>query len=240
MSSNDMRNPPSATTTTFSHTAGAERATAALSERTSWETNKVLRQTYRLLALTLGFSALTASASVALNLPHPGLLLTLVGYFGLLAFTAWQRNSALGLVGVFALTGFMGLTLGPLLSVMLTQAPSAVALAFGTTAAIFLGLSAWARSGSAPNMLGFGNFLFVGILTAFCLGLAALFLNLPTLALAVSGLFVLLMCGLILFETQNILRGGETNYIMATVTLFVSIYNLFTSLLHIFGFLGDE
>lgn len=236
----DLRNPNA--------TAIAQPARAAETSRTAPDTvsaptaaaQHVLKQTYRLLGLTLAFSALTATASIALSLPHPGLILTLVGYFGLLALTAWQRNSVWGLVGVFALTGFMGLTMGPLLSAMLAQAPTAVALAFGTTAAVFFGLSAWARTGNAPDMLRFGNFLFVGILTAFCLGLAAIFMELPALALGVSGLFVLLMSGLILFETQNILRGGETNYIMATVTLFVSIYNLFTSLLHIFGFLSDE
>jgi len=89
-------------------------------------------------------------------------------------------------------------------------------------------------------MLKLGNFLFIGILTAFCLGLGAVFFEIPALSLAVSGLFVLLMSGLIMYETQNILSGGETNYIMATVTLFVAIFNLFVSLLQLFGFFGGE
>ena len=202
----------------------------------------VLRNTYRLLSLTLAFSAVTAVGTAALGLPHPGLLLTLAGYFGLLFLTSYLRNSAWGLASVFALTGFMGYTLGPLLGAYLALPNGAmtVGLAMGLTGTIFLALSAYARSERAVDMLRFGNFLFVGILTAFGLGLAAVFMELPMLSLAVSGVFVLLMSGLIMYETQNIVRGGETNYIMATVTLFVSIYNLFASLLHLLGFMGGE
>ncbi len=202
----------------------------------------VLRNTYRLLSLTLAFSAVTAVTSAALQLPHPGLLLTLAGYFGLLFLTSYLRNSAWGLASVFALTGFMGYTLGPILSAYLSlpNGPALVATAMGVTGVVFLGLSAYARSDRAPDMLRFGTFLFVGILAAFGLGLAAIFFSLPALSLAVSGLFVMLMCGLIMYETQNIVRGGETNYIMATVTLFVAVFNLFTSLLHLLGFMGDE
>jgi modulator of FtsH protease len=202
----------------------------------------VLRNTYRLLAMTLAFSALTAWATALLQLPHPGLILTLAGYFGLLFATTRLRNSGWGLVSVFALTGFMGYTLGPLLNAYLALANGSelIVTAMGATAVAFLGLSRYARSTAALDMLRFGTFLFVGVLTAFCLGLAAYFLQLPGLALAVSGLFVLLMSGLIIYETQNILRGGETNYIMATVTLFVALYNLFASLLHLLGFLGSD
>ena len=195
-----------------------------------------------MLALTLGFSAVVASVSAALKLPHPGLLLTLGGYFGLLFLTSYLRNSAWGLLSVFALTGFMGYTLGPLLAAYLTLANGAslVAVAMSTTAVVFFGLSAYARSERAVDMLKFGTFLFVGVLTAFVLALAAIFFELPALSLAVSGMFVLLMAGLIMYETQNIVRGGETNYIMATVTLYVAIYNLFTSLLHLLGVFGGE
>lgn len=204
--------------------------------------HQVLRNTYRLLSLTLAFSALTALGAAALRLPTPGLILTLAGYFGLLFLTARLRNSAWGLASVFALTGFMGYTLGPMLNayLALSNGPALVATAMGTTGVVFMGLSAYARSSRAVNMLRFGTFLFVGILTAFALGLAAFFFELPALSLAVSGLFVMLMCGLIMYETQNIIGGGEANYIMATVTLFVAVFNLFTSLLQIFGFLGGE
>lgn len=203
---------------------------------------RVLRNTYRLLSMTLVFSAVTALGSAALGLPSPGLVLTLAGYFGLLFLTSYLRNSAWGLVSVFALTGFMGYTLGPILNLYLASSSgtSIVGTAMGLTGLVFLGLSAYARSGMAVNMLNKGTFLFVGILTAFGLGLAAIFFQMPALSLAVSALFVLLMSGLIVYETQNIIAGGETNYIMATVTLFVAVFNLFTSLMHLLGFLGGD
>lgn len=204
--------------------------------------SSVLRNTYRLLAMTLAFSAVVAGVSAALRLPHPGIMLTLAGYFGLLFLTSHLRNSAWGLVSVFALTGFMGYTLGPIIGAYLSLpgGPDIVLTAMGATAVIFLGLSWYARRDSAPDMSRFGSFLMIGILTAFALGLAAYFLSMPALSLAVSAMFILLMSGLIMFQTQAIVRGGETNYIMATVTLFVSIYNLFASLLQILGFLGGE
>ena len=203
--------------------------------------NTVLRNTYWLLSLTLAFAALTAGFSMALNLPHPGLLLTLVGYFGLLFLTSHFRNSALGLVCVFALTGFMGYTLGPILSAYMGASGGAqiVMTAFAGTGAIFLGLSGYALM-TRRDFSFLGGMLLVGILVAFLAGLAAMFFDMPSLSLAVSAMFVLLMSGLILYETQQIARGGETNYIMATVTLFVSIFNLFTSLLHLLGFASQE
>lgn len=200
-------------------------------------TNRVLRNTYLLLALTLAFSALTAGASAALNLPHPGMLITLVGYFGLLFLTTKLRNSGLGLVSVFALTGFMGYTLGPIVSAYLAlpNGHQLVMTAMGGTAAIFLGLSGYALV-SRKDFSYMGGFLMVGILVAFLAGLAAVFFSIPALSLTVSAAFILLMAGLILFETSRIIHGGEDNYIMATVSLYVSIYNLFLSLLHILGF----
>jgi modulator of FtsH protease len=205
-------------------------------------TNKVLRNTYLLLSATLAFSALMAGIALAFGLPHPGLLITLIGYFGLLFAVHRTANRALGLFFVFALTGFMGYTLGPIIGHYLTAIPnghSVVINAFGITAAAFIGLSAFAvRSGRRFSFMG--GFLFVGILTAFLLGLAAVFFDMPTLALAVSGMFVLLMAGLILYQTAEIVHGGETNYILATVTLYVSIYNLFSSLMHLLGAAAGE
>mgnify|MGYP001828032609 CR=1 FL=1 len=204
-------------------------------------TNRVLRNTYALLALTLLFSALTAGISMALKLPHPGLLLTLAGYFGLLFLTTRYRNSAIGLAMVFALTGFMGYTLGPLLNayLSLSNGPQLVMTALGGTGLIFLGLSGYALV-SRKDFSFMGGFLMVGILVGFLAGLGAVFLEIPGLALAVSAMFVLLMAGLILYETSNIIHGGETNYIMATVTLYVAIYNLFTSLLHLLGAMSTQ
>lgn len=218
--------------------------TVVRSKSPTWsgvETNKVLRNTYSLLSMTLIFSAITAGISMAMNLPHPGLLLTLLGYFGLLFATTKFRNSGLGLVFVFALTGFMGLTMGPLLSAYLSLANGGqlVMMAMGATGAVFIGLSGYTLI-SRKNFSFMGSFLMVGILVAFLAGLGGILFEMPTLSLAVSGMFVLLMSGLILYETSNIIHGGETNYIMATVTLFVSIFNLFTSLLHLFGVMGGQ
>ena len=205
------------------------------------ETNKVIRNTYMLLSLTLAFSALTAGAAMALNLPHPGLIVTLVGYFGLLFLTAKFKNSTAGLGFVFALTGFMGYTLGPIISnyLSLPNGGQIVMTAMGATAAVFLGLSGYALS-SRKDFSFMGGFLMAGILVAFLAGLGAIFFEMPALSLAVSAMFVLLMAGLILYETSNIIHGGETNYIMATVTLFVAIFNLFTSLLHLLGFMNNN
>ena len=203
--------------------------------------NKVIRNTYSLLSMTLMFSAVTAGASMALNLPHPGLLLTLGGYFGLLFLTSKYRDTGLGLAFVFALTGFMGYTLGPILNsyMALSNGSQIVMTAMGGTGAIFLGLSGYALT-SRKDFSFMGGFLLTGILVAFLAGLGAMFFEMPGLSLAVSAMFVLLMSGLILYETSNIIHGGETNYIMATVTLYVSIFNLFTSLLHLLGFMGGD
>ena len=204
-------------------------------------TNKVIRNTYMLLSMTLLFSALIAGVSVALKMPHPGLILTLVGYFGLLFVTTKLRDSGWGLVSVFALTGFMGYTLGPIIShyLSLANGGQTVMMAMAGTGAIFLGLSGYALT-TRKDFSFMGGFLMVGILLAFLAGLAAIFFEIPALSLTVSAAFVLLMSGLILYETSNIIHGGETNYVMATVTLFVSIFNLFTSLLHLLGFANSS
>jgi len=204
-------------------------------------TNKVIRNTYILLSMTLLFSAVTAGLSMALNLPHPGLLLTMVGYFGLLFLTNKFRNSSMGLVFVFALTGFMGVTLGPLLNMYLSlpNGDQLVMTALGATGVIFLSLSGYALS-SRKDFSFMGAFLMVGILVAFLAGLASVFFTMPGLSLAVSAMFVLLMSGLILYQTSALVNGGETNYIMATVTLYISIYNLFVSLLHLLGAFGGD
>jgi modulator of FtsH protease len=217
-------------------TARAQAPASALA------TNKVLRNTYLLLSATLAFSAIAAGVAYALELPYLGPWITLAGYFALLFAVHKTADSAWGLLSVFALTGFMGYTLGPIISYYVTAIPdghSVVMSAFGITAVAFLGLSAYAvRSGRRFSFMG--GFLFVGILTAFILGIVAYVFNLQALSLAVSGMFVLLMSGLILYETGEIVHGGETNYIHATVTLYVSIYNLFTSLLHLLGMAGDD
>lgn len=203
--------------------------------------NRVIRNTYMLLSATLAFSALTAGASMALKLPHPGMLLTLVGFYGLLFAVTRLQNSGWGILAVFGLTGFMGYTLGPIVShyLGLPNGGQTVMMAMGGTAAIFLGLSGYALS-TRKDFSYMGGFLAVGVLVAFLAGLAAVFFQIPALSLTVSAAFVLLMSGMILYETSNIIHGGETNYVMATVSLFVSIYNLFLSLLQLLGFASSN
>ena len=216
-------------------------STMTRSEASVLSTNKVIRNTYMLLSLTLAFSALMAAISMSMGAPRLGIVVTLVGYFGLLFATSKFRNSGLGVLFVFALTGFMGFTLGPIISAYLSMpnGSSIVMQAMAGTAAIFLGLSAYAVT-TKKDFSFMGGFLMVGILVAFLAGLGAMFFQIPALSLTVSAAFVMLMSGLILYETSNIINGGETNYVMATVTLFVSIFNLFTSLLHLLGFMNND
>jgi len=204
-------------------------------------TNKVIRNTYTLLSMTLLFSALTAGIAVMTNMPFINPIITLVGYFGLLFLTTRFRNSGLGLLCVFALTGFMGLTLGPIISAYLSlpNGGQIVMTAMGGTGVIFLGLSGYALT-TRKDFSFIGGFLMVGILVAFLASLASLFLTLPGLSLAVAAMFILLMSGMILYQTSQIIHGGETNYIMATVSLYIAIYNLFISLLQLLGLFNDE
>jgi len=215
--------------------------TVIRSEQSVLATNKVLRNTYALLAMTLLFSAACAGTAMALKLPPFGMLVTFIGYFGLLFLTTRFANSGLGLLFVFALTGFMGMTLGPIISLYLHMpgGDQIVMTAMGGTGVIFLGLSGYVLT-TRKDFSFIGGFLMIGILVAFLAGLGAFFFHMPALSLAVSAMFVLLMSGLILYQTSEIIHGGETNYILATVTLFISIYNLFLSLLQLLGALGDE
>lgn len=202
---------------------------------------RVLRNTYALLAMTLLFSAGVAVATLTFELPAPGLIVTLAGYFGLLYAVHKLQNSVWALPAVFALTGFMGYTLGPLLSQALAMpnGAQAVTLALATTGATFLTLSAYVLL-TKRDFSFMGGFLFAGMVVALIAGLAAVLLDMPSLALAVSAMVALLSAGLILFETSNIVNGGETNYVMATVSLYVSVFNLFTSLLTLFGLGGSN
>ncbi len=215
------------------------RSTTVISrpESSILATNKVLRNTYLLLSMTLLFSAATAGLAMTLNLAPFGMLSTFIGFYGLLFLTTKYSNSALGLLFVFALTGFMGLTLGPILSFYLhafANGHELVIMALGGTGAIFLGLSAYALT-SRKDFSYLGGFLMVGVLVAFLAGIGAIVFAIPALSLAVSAMFILLMSGMILLQTSQIINGGERNYILATISLYVSIYNLFLSLLQILG-----
>jgi len=206
------------------------------------EINSVLKNTYMLLSMTLLFSALMAGVAMALQVPPLGLIITLVGWFGLLFLTTKFRNSALGLPLVFAFTGFLGFTIGPIVSIYMNALPNGgqvVMTALGGTGIIFIGLSAYVLV-TRKDFSFIGGMLMVGILVAFIAGIGGAVFQLPSLSLAVSAMFVLLMSGLILYQTSAIVHGGERNYIMATITLYITIYNLFLSLLHIFGLFSDD
>ena len=217
-------------------------STAARLEASIIETNKVLRNTYMLLGMTLAFSALTAGVSMAINLPYSmGLVLSLIG-FGLLFVVHRMADSAKGLPAIFAFTGVLGAALGPMLNhyVALSGGPQLVMQALGGTAIVFFGLSAYALQ-SKRDFSAMTGFLVTGLIVAIVAMIANIFLAIPALSLTISSVVVLIMSGLILADTSRIIRGGETNYIRATVGLDLSIYNLFTSLLHLLGaFGGDE
>lgn len=202
---------------------------------------RVLRNAYALLAMTLLFSAAVATLGVALQWPAPGLLLSLAGSFGLLFLVHALRNSGWALPAVFAFTGFMGYTIGPLIARTLAWPGGAqwVALALGATGLATLALSAWALN-SRRDFSAWGGLLFAGLIVALVAGLAAAFLQIPALGLTVSAMVALLAAGMILVETSRIVHGGETNYVMAAVGLYVSIFNLFSSLLALFGIGGGD
>jgi modulator of FtsH protease len=223
----------------FNGVAASGGASAAGSLPSSAQ--RVLRNTYALLSMTLLFSAAVAATGVVLRLPAPGVIITLVGYFALLFAVYKLRNSGWALPAVFALTGFMGYTLGPLLthSLSLPGGSQTIGMALGATGATFLAMSGWALV-SKRDFSFMGGFLFAGMVIALLLGLAAIFFQIPALALAVSAMVALLSAAMILFETSRIVNGGETNYVMATVGLYVSLFNLFTSLLSLFGIGGSS
>ena len=203
------------------------------------ETSKVLRNTYALLAMTLGFSGLVAFAAQQAHVPHPGLLLTLVGFYGLYFLTMKLRNSAWGLLSTFALTGFMGYTLGPILNRYMGLANGAelIVSAFTMTAVVFGGLSAYVLV-TRKDMSFLSGFLTVGFFVLLGGSIAAMLFHLSALQLALSAGFVLFSSAAILWQTSEIVQGGERNYIMATISLYVSIYNLFLSLLQLLGIMG--
>ena len=198
-------------------------------------TNKVLRNTYLLLAMTFLFSAATAYASFASQAQHLNPILFIVGVYGLMFLTNILRNSVWGIVSVFAFTGFMGYALGPILNFYISHfsnGPQIIATAFGGTGIIFFGLSAYVLT-TRKDFSYLGGFLFIAVMLAFLAMIASIFFQIPALNLAISAAFVLISSGLILFQTSEIIHGGETNYITTTVSLFVSIYNLFISLLNL-------
>lgn len=210
-------------------------------ESTALDANvaKVLRNTYLLLSVTLAFSAVMAGVAMAINAPYFGLW-TLLPYFICLWMVEKNKNNGSGIVWVFALTGWMGFTLGPILSMFLAvKGAEPIVMALGSTALIFFASSAYVLT-TKKNLNFMTGFLMTGMLVAFVAAIANYFLQIPALALTVSAVFAFLSSAIIMWQTSAIIHGGERNYISATVTLFVMIYNLFVSLLQIFGIMGDD
>ncbi len=203
-------------------------------------THKVLRNTYFLLGLTLAFSAVTATLSTVYALPSPGLILMLVGFYGLMFLTYRLANSPAGIAAAFASTGFLGYCLGPILSSFLSAGMGdVIAMALGGTALVFFCCSAYVLT-TRRDMSFLGGMMMAGFVVLLVAVVANLFLQLPALHLAISALFILFSAGAILWETSNIIHGGETNYIRATVGLYVSLYNIFVSLLSLLGFANRD
>lgn len=199
--------------------------------------NKLLRNTYSLLAMTLLFSALTGGVSMALGVGHGvGLVASLVAMALIWFVLPRTANSAAGLGVVFAITGLLGFGLGPMLTqyLKLSNGSELVMTALGGTGVIFLGLSAYALT-TRRDFSFMGGFLFVGMLLVLGASLLNIFLQMPVMSLVIPGAVVLLMSGFILFDTSRIINGGETNYVMATISLYLNIFNLFVSLLQLLG-----
>lgn len=212
------------------------------SSASALQTNKVLRNTYMLLGMTLLFSAFTAALSVALRMPPMTYLLSIGGAF-LLMWLVLPRtaDSSAGLATVFGITGLLGFALGPMLTMYLSlpNGPQLVMTALGGTAVIFLSLSAYALT-TKRDFSFMGGFLMVGFMVVLIAALANIFLAMPALSLALSAAIIMIMSGFILWDTSRIIHGGETNYIHATVQLYLNIFNIFINLLALLGFASDD
>lgn len=208
----------------------------------SIETNRVLRNTYFLLSLTLLFSAASAWYAMASNAQPLGIIILLIGMFGLYFLTIATRNSGWGILSIFAYTGFMGYSIGPILNFYIkgfSNGPQLIITALGATAVVFVGLSGYTLM-SRKNFSYLAGVIGIGALVAFLVGIGAILFHLPMLQLVTSGAFALISAGYILFTTSAIIHGGERNYIMATIMLYVAIFNLFVSLLNLLGALSGN
>lgn len=209
-------------------------------EESLLSTHKVLRNTYFLLGLTMAFSAVVAYISMSLNLPYPNLIVLLVGFYGLLFVTNRLANSAWGILAAFAFTGFMGYTIGPILNMYVARGmEDLIMLAFAGTAIVFFACSAYVLT--TKKDMSFLSTAIFSLFIVLLLGIvASFFFQIPALAVGISALFVVFSTMTILYETSNIIHGGEINYIRATVSIYVSIYNLFISLLRLLSIFSSD
>lgn len=211
------------------------------SKSSAIEINKVLKNTYMLLSMTLAFSAVTAGISMAMNLPHGAALIMTLVAFGLMFVVNKKADSASGIYWIFAFTGLMGASLGPMLNAYaaMPNGASLIMQALGGTALIFFALSAYALT-SKKDFSFMGGFLMVGLIVAVVAMIANMFFQIPALSLAISAAIIMIMSGLILYDTSRIINGGERNYIRATISLYLNIYNIFVHLLSLLGVLGSD
>jgi len=204
------------------------------------QTNKVIRNTYILLSMTLVFSGFTAFLGVASGIGHGAALVADIVAIALLWFVLPRTaNSAAGIPVIFAFTGLLGFGLGPVLNYYLAVNPSIVMTALGGTGVIFLGLSGYALT-TRKDFSFLGGFVMVGMLVVLAAAILNIFLGMPALFLAVNAAIIMIMSAFILWETSTLIHGGETNYIMATAGLFLSILNMFQALLHLLGAFNDD
>lgn len=198
--------------------------------------HNVLRNTYFLLGMTLTFSAIIATLSTVFSFPSPGIIITLIGFYGLMFLTYKLSNSIAGIFSTFAFTGFLGYCLGPILNNFIISGMSdVIAISLGGTALVFFCCSAWVLL-TNKDMSFLNGMMITGIVVLMLFTIINLFLKLPLLHLVISTMFILFSAIAILLETSNIIHGGETNYIRATVSLYVSLYNIFISLLSVIGY----
>lgn len=214
----------------------ARRTTSVL------ETNKVLRNTYMLLAMTLLFSAFTAAVSMFLKMPPMTYMISVIGAMVIAMFILPRfANSTAGIGIVFLVTGLLGFGLGPILSLYaaLPNGSNIITLSLAGTGVIFIGLSAYALI-SKKDFSFLGGFLMVGFLMVLLAAVANIFLQIPAMSLAISAVVIMIMSGFILYDTSRIVNGGETNYVLATIGLYMTIFNIFVSLLQILGIMGND
>lgn len=204
--------------------------------------NRVLRNTYMLLSLTLLFSGFTAALSMLLKMPPMTYLISVIGGMVIAMFVLPRfANSTAGIGIVFLITGLLGFGLGPMLTMYasLPNGGNIIMLAFGGTGVIFMGLSAYVLA-TKKDFSFLGGFLMVGFLLVLVAALANIFMQIPALSLMISAVVIMIMSGFILYDTSRIIHGGETNYILATIGLYMTIFNIFISLLQILGIMGND
>jgi len=210
-------------------------------ENISFDVNNVLKNTYILLSLTFLFSALISFLSIKFNLRNVNIFIVLITYIGLLYLIHVYKNSFLGIFFVFAFTGFIGYTSGPILNkyLSLSNGKELIVLSLMSSGVIFFTLSLYALI-TKKNFDFLGGFLFIGIVITIIMSCVNLFLHIPLLHLVSSGFIVIIFSGMILYDTSRIVHGGENNYILATISIYLNIYNIFLALLEIFNALTSR